>query len=58
MIEAVVAEKAEDGSSKFTEAEIRDLITLKKIHDWNPETVKKLLSGQVSPSTKKADQNI
>jgi len=58
MIDEVLAEKAEDGSSKFTEAEIKDLITLKKIHDWNPETVKKLLSGQILPTTKKADQNI
>jgi hypothetical protein len=35
----------EEGTTKYTEEDVKKLINEKKIHDWIPETVKKLLSG-------------
>ncbi len=53
MISQVTQKTAEEGSesTSYTEDDVRQLIRDKKIYDWNPETVKKILSGQVSPST-------
>lgn len=58
MIAEVIQSEPPEGVEKYTEADVKKLIDEKRVHDWIPETVKKLLSGQVSPSMKKADQSI
>ena len=60
MIAEVLKSECEpqDCEERYTEDDIKKLIDEKRVHDWIPETVKKLLSGQVSSSMKKADQSI
>ena len=58
MIDEVIQIEPPEGGERYTEADVKKLIDEKRVHDWIPETVKKLLSGQVSPSMKKADQSI
>ena len=58
MIAEVVSADPPEGADKYTEQDVKKLIEEKKVHDWNPETVKKILSGQVSSSAKKVDQSI
>jgi len=50
MIAEVVSADPPEGADKYTEQDVKKLIEEKKVHDWNPETVKKILSGQVSSS--------
>ena len=58
MIAEVMQSEPPEGREKYNEADIKKLIDEKRVHDWIPETVKKLLSGSISPSMKKADQSI
>ena len=48
MIAEVIQSEPPEGVEKYTEADVKKLIDEKRVHDWIPETVKKLLSGQVS----------
>jgi hypothetical protein len=45
MISEVMQSETPECGEKYKEADIKKLIEEKRVHDWIPETVKKLLSG-------------